>query len=147
MNMTETKAKLRVLFLCVANSCRSQMAEGLIHHYLGEYFDVESAGYMATFVHPNAIRVMDEIGIDIREQRSKAVSEFYGQNFDIVITVCDEGDALCPVWIGDENKVHIGFPDPVKVKGTKEEVINVFRLVRDQMKEKLLKYLNDAYTK
>ena len=132
--MTENKTKIRILFLCVANSCRSQMAEGLIRHYLGEYFDVESAGYMATIVHPNAIRVMDEIGIDIRKHRSKAVSEFYGQKFDVVITVCDEGDALCPVWIGNENKVHIGFQDPVRTKGTEKDVLDVFRLVRDKMK-------------
>ncbi|MBI3195414.1 MAG: arsenate reductase ArsC [Ignavibacteriae bacterium] len=135
--------KLKVLFLCVANSCRSQMAEGLARHYLGERFDAFSAGYMSTYVNPNAIKVMAEIGIDISHHRSKEVSEFQGEKFDIVITVCDEGDVLCPVWLGEGNNVHIPFYDPVQARGTEEEVLAVFRLVRDEMKEKLLALFNN----
>ncbi|MBI5217137.1 MAG: arsenate reductase ArsC [Ignavibacteriae bacterium] len=135
--------KLKVLFLCVANSCRSQMAEGLTRHYLGEHFDAYSAGYMSTYVNPNAIKVMAEIGIDISGHRSKEVSEFHGQPFDIVITVCEEGDAACPVWLGEGNKVHLPFYDPVRASGTEEEVLAVFRRVRDEMKETLLVYLKD----
>ncbi len=137
--------KSRVLFLCVANSCRSQMAEGLTRHYLGEHFEVFSAGYMSTYVNPNAIKVMSELGIDISHHRSKEVSEFQGEKFDVVITVCDEGDASCPVWLGEGNKVHIPFYDPVQARGTEEEVLSAFRRVRDEMKETLLSYLKDKF--
>jgi arsenate reductase len=133
--------KWRVLFLCIANSCRSQMAEGLTRHFLGEQFEAFSAGTIATFVNPNAVKVMAEIGIDISRHRSKEVTEFVGQSFDLVITVCEEGDATCPVWLGGGNKVHIPFNDPVRARGTEEEVLAVFRQVRDEMKEKLLGYL------
>ncbi len=136
--------KSRVLFLCVANSCRSQMAEGLTRHYLGENFEAYSAGYMSTYVNPNAIKVMSELGIDISHHRSKEVSELHGEKFDVVITVCNEGDALCPVWLGEGNKVHIPFYDPVQATGTEEEVLKVFRRVRDEMKETLFTYLKNA---
>jgi len=129
--------KLKVLFLCVANSCRSQMAEGVTRHFLGGQFEAFSAGTMATYVNPNAIKVMNEIGIDISHHRSKEVAEFAEQSFDLVITVCEEGDAACPVWLGGGNKVHIPFYDPVRARGTEEEVLTVFRRVRDEMKEKL----------
>ncbi|TAK56641.1 MAG: arsenate reductase ArsC [Bacteroidetes bacterium] len=137
--------KLKVLFLCVANSCRSQMAEGLARHYLGEYLDAESAGTIATFVHPNAIKVLAELGIDISKHRSKDVSEFYGQKFDLVVTVCDEGDERCPVWLGKGNKAHIPFYDPVKATGTEEEILQAFRNVRDDIRERLLSYLKENY--
>lgn len=133
--------KKRVLFLCVANSCRSQMAEGLVRYYLGDYVDVESAGTIATSVHPNAIKVMSEIGIDISNQRSKEMEEFTDQDFDMVITVCEESDSLCPLWIGAGEKIHIGFYDPVKAKGSKEDILNAFRKVRDEMTEKVINYL------
>ncbi|MBI3189514.1 MAG: arsenate reductase ArsC [Ignavibacteriales bacterium] len=137
--------KLKVLFLCVANSCRSQMAEGLTRHFLGEQFEAFSAGYMSTYVNPNAIKVMSELGIDISHHRSKEVAEFHGQEFDVIITVCDEGDILCPVWLGEGNKVHIPFYDPVQAIGTEEEVLKVFRQVRDEMKQKLLTYLKNNF--
>ncbi|MBI4810519.1 MAG: arsenate reductase ArsC [Ignavibacteriales bacterium] len=133
--------KKRILFLCIANSCRSQMAEGLVRHYLGDYFYVESAGIIATIVNPNAIKVMDELGIDISGHRSKDLSEFNEHNFDIIITLCDEGDALCPEWFGGGEKVHIGFSDPIRAKGSEEEVLKVFRSVRDDMKKKLMSFL------
>ncbi len=133
--------KKRILFLCIANSCRSQIGEGLVRHYLGNYYDVESAGNVETFVHPNAIVVMREIGIDITGHRSKSVAEFNGQEFDLVITVCDDKENLCPNWIGAGKKVHIGFPDPVSVRGSEEEIMDAFRKTRDDMKEKILNYL------
>ena len=139
--MTETKAKLRVLFLCIANSCRSQMAEGLVRHYLGESVEAASAGTMETYVHPLAIQIMKEIGIDISNYRSKNMVEFVDRSFDFVITVCEESDSLCPVWIGGGEKIHIGFPDPVRVRGTQEERLSAFRTVRDDMKEKLISFL------
>ncbi len=129
------------MFLCVANSCRSQMAEGLVRHFAGDRFTVESAGYMATYVHPDAVYVMNEIGIDISNQRSKAVSELYGRDFDLVITVCSDNDALCPVWYGPGERVTIAFPDPVMTKGNRDAVLKEFRAVRDSMKEKILGYL------
>lgn len=132
--------KKHVLFLCVANSCRSQMAEGLARHYLGDQLEVESAGTMATYVHPKAIRVMAELGIDISHHRSKDVSELSGQSFDLVVTVCEEGDERCPVWLGVGNRVHIPFYDPVNARGTEEEVLTAFRTVRDEMKKLLLNY-------
>jgi len=138
-NVVNTKK--RILFLCVANSCRSQMAEGLVRHYLGDYFDVESAGIIATYVNPYAIRVMNELGIDISSYRSKDISEFNEHNFDIIITLCDEGDAVCPEWFGGGEKIHIPFIDPVKTKGTDEEITKAFRAVRDDMKEKLIPFL------
>jgi len=139
--MTENKTKTRVLFLCVANSCRSQMAEGLARHYLGGKIEAASAGIMKSFVHPLAIAVMKEIGIDISSQRSKNMVEFDGHSFDFVISVCEESDSLCPAWIGAGEKFHIGFPDPAKNKGTQEEALNSFRSVRDDMRERLISFL------
>jgi len=139
--MTESKSKLRVLFLCIANSCRSQMAEGLARHFLGEKFETASAGIMESYVHPKAIEVMKEIGIDISNHRSKNMVEFVNHSFDLVVTVCEESDSLCPVWIGAGEKFHIGFRDPVRARGTEEEVLNAFRSVRDDMKEKLISFL------
>jgi arsenate reductase (thioredoxin) len=145
MSQSKKNTKLRVLFLCLANSCRSQMAEGIVRHFAGEKFIAESAGYMATYVHPDAIIVMKEIGIDISSQRSKGVSELYGRDFDIVITVCSENDVLCPVWYGPGERVNISFPDPVMIKGDRETVLKGFRAVRDAIKREILNYLN-GYT-
>lgn len=117
------------------------MAEGLVRHFANDRYIAESAGYMATYVHPDAILVMKEIGIDIGNQRSKAVSEVHGRDFDLVITVCSEGDILCPAWYGRGERVTLPFPDPVSKKGNRTAVLNEFRAVRDAMKEKILNYL------
>jgi len=117
------------------------MAEGLVRHFAGDRYIAESAGYMSTYVHPDAIASMKEIGIDISGQRSKAVSELYGREFDLVITVCAESDTLCPAWYGPGAKVSIPFPDPVLKKGSRKEVMKEFRSVRDAMREKILAYL------
>src|SRR5213083_560121 len=96
----------RVLFDCTGNSARSQMAEGLLRHDGGDRFTVESAGVEASFVRPQAIEVMREIGIDVSEHRSKSVKEFLGQEFDYVITVCDNANERCPVFPGKTQRIH-----------------------------------------
>jgi arsenate reductase len=129
--------KKRVLFLCTANSSRSQMAEGIANHLWGDDLEAYSAGTQASFVNPAAIEVMKEIGIDISKQRSKNLSEFDGQNFDYVITLCGDANEACPLYIGGAKKTHIGFDDPAKATGTQEEILNEFRRVRDEIREKL----------
>ncbi len=128
----------KVLFLCTGNSARSQIAEGIVNHLFGERWQAFSAGVRPTgFVHPNAIRVMDERGIDISHARSKAVDEFRDEAFDLVVTVCDAAAEECPVWLGKGQRVHLGFPDPAKAVGTAEEILLQFRQVRDALKRNL----------
>ena len=129
--------KKRILFLCTANSCRSQMAEGLINNFLGNKITAFSAGTNATNVNPTAIEVMQEIGIDISKHQSKNLTAFDGQSFDYVITLCGDANETCPLFIGGTKKTHIGFDDPAKAEGTKEEVLREFRRVRDEIKAKL----------
>ena len=129
--------KKRVLFLCTANSCRSQMAEGLINHFLGDKITAFSAGTEATYVNPIAIQVMKEMGIDISKHQSKNLTAFDGQSFDYVITLCGNANETCPLYIGGTKKTHIGFDDPAKATGTREEVLREFRRVRDEIKKKL----------
>ena len=138
-------SKKRVLILCTGNSCRSQMAEALINHYLGDTWEAFSAGTAPTgYVHPMARRVLDALGIDLRFLQSKNVTEFKGQTFDVVITVCDDAAENCPVWLGAGNVVHIGFPDPAKFQGTDEQVINEFRRVRDSIRHKIFAFLKQV---
>lgn len=136
--------KKRVLILCTGNSARSQMAEGLLRHDAGERFEVESAGTKASIVRPEAIAVMRELGIDISGQRSKNVDEFDGQQFDYVITVCDNARETCPVFFGGAQKVHRDFEDPVAATGSEEERLTVFRRVRDQLRIYLRDLSNDT---
>ena len=131
--------KKRVLILCTGNSARSQMAEGLLRHDAGQRFEVESAGANASFVRPEAITVMREAGIDIAAHRSKNVDEFGGQQFDYVITVCDNARETCPVFFGAARKLHHDFDDPAKVNGSEAERLAVFRRVRDELRA----YLRD----
>jgi arsenate reductase len=129
--------KKRVLLLCTANSSRSQMAEGIVNHCLGDQIEAFSAGIEASAVNPTAIEAMREIGIDISAYRSKNLSEFDGQSFDYVITLCGDANETCPLYIGGTKKTHIGFDDPAKARGTQEEVLREFRRVREEIKEKL----------
>ncbi len=134
--------KRRVLVLCTGNSCRSHMAEGLINHFMGDKWVAHSAGTEpAGYVHPLAIQVMAELGIDISEHVSKPTSIFRHAPLDLVITVCDDAAENCPLWLGQGERVHIGFPDPAKAKGREEEKTAVFRQTRDDIKEKVLGYL------
>jgi arsenate reductase len=111
------------------------MAEGILGHVPGDHFDVYSAGSEPVGnVHPKAIEVMKEIGIDISRHRSKHMNEFLNQKIDTVITVCGKADQACPMFPGQVNRYHWGFDDPAHAQGTEEEILNVFRRVRDQIR-------------
>jgi arsenate reductase len=131
--------KKRVLILCTGNSARSQMAEGLLRHDAGDRFEVESAGTSPGPVRQEAIAVMREAGIDITGHRSKHVDEFAGQQFDYVITVCDNARETCPVFFGKAQQLHHNFEDPAAYTGCEEERLGVFRRVRDELRS----YLRD----
>lgn len=131
----------RVLVLCTGNSCRSQMAEAIINHDLAGQWAAESAGTLpAGIVHPLALKVLAEIGIHHRGE-SKSVERFRGREFDLVITVCGDAEENCPVWLGAGKRVHIGFPDPVKARGSDAQILGVFRQVRDDIREKIVAHL------
>ncbi|HEX9921172.1 MAG TPA: arsenate reductase ArsC [Anaerolineae bacterium] len=139
-------AKKQVLFLCTGNSARSQMAEGLVTHYLGNEWEAHSAGTVpAGYVHPMAIQAMAELEIDISNQRSKSVDEFLNAEFDLVMTVCDDAAENCPVWLGSGGVAHIGFPDPARATGQDEERLAVFVQVRNAIGEKALTYLAENF--
>ena len=126
----------RVLFLCSHNSARSQMAEGFLRAFAGADYDAFSAGLEATEVRPLAIQAMAEIGIDISTQTSKVVREFDGQQFDYVVTVCEDGREACPYFPG-KRALHWSFEDPSAADGTEAERLEVFRRVRDQIAERV----------
>jgi arsenate reductase (thioredoxin) len=131
-----SKNKTRVLILCTGNSCRSQMAEGVLRHYGSDKFEVESAGSEPSKVNPIAIQVMKEIGIDISHHRSKHVKEFLGEHFHYIITVCDKANESCPIFPGPSIRFHWSFPDPPHGKEIDEAVLNEFRKVRDSIHSK-----------
>lgn len=133
--------KNQVLILCTGNSARSQMAEAIVNHDLGETWQAFSAGTQpAGFVHPFAIKVLAEIGID-HHGISKPIDTFRGKDFDVVITVCDDAAENCPVWLGKGKREHIGFPDPASVEGTEEVQMASFRHVRDDIQAKIIPFL------
>jgi arsenate reductase len=135
-------SKKRVLFLCTGNSCRSQMAEGLVNHLVGKRWEAYSAGTEpAGYVHPLAVDAMSELGIDISAGRSKSVDEFAEVDFDLIITVCDDAAESCPLWLGAGRKMHLGFVDPAQATGTRAEQLTVFRQVRDEIRQRVLEYL------
>jgi arsenate reductase len=137
--------KKRVLFLCTGNSARSQMAEGLVNHFLGDRWEAFSAGTAPTgHVHPLAVETMDELKIDISTQRSKSVDEFRDTKFDVVITLCDNAAKNCSLWLGSGQVKHMGFPDPVDATGSEAEQLEVFRQVRDGLRRKVSAYLEKA---
>ena len=129
--------KQRVLILCTGNSARSQMAEGLLRHEASERFEVASAGVEPTRVRPEAIEAMRELGIDISAHRSKSVDELVGQEFDYVITVCDNANARCPVFPGQTKRIHWSFDDPAAAEGDENVRLNAFRRVRDEIHGRL----------
>jgi arsenate reductase len=130
----------RVLFLCAHNSCRSQLAEALMNHLAGGKIKASSAGAKPAFVHPLAIKVLQEAGIDTAPLRSKGLEEFGGQEFDYAITLCADADRACPAFFGKTKRAHIGFEDPAKVSGTGEERLAAFRRIRDEIRERLLAF-------
>lgn len=134
----------RVLFLCTGNSCRSQMAEAMVNTRLGDSWQAYSAGTNpAGYVHPLAIQVLLEIGIHL-SARSKHVDELRGVAFDVVVTVCDSAAEECPLWLGPGVRVHHSFPDPAKATGSEEEVLRVFRQVRDDIAEQIPRLLAES---
>lgn len=128
--------KKKILILCTGNSCRSQMAEGFLKSF-DKNLEVFSAGTKpADKVNPFAIKAMSEIGIDISKGVAENVDKYLSQSFDFVITVCDNAKETCPVFMGDvKNRLHIGFDDPADAVGTEEEVMPVYRRVRDEIKK------------
>lgn len=126
--------KPKVLILCTGNSCRSHMAEGILHAAAGDLVEVHSAGSKpAGYVHPKAIQVLKEIGIDISDHTSKHMNEFLDRKMTTVITVCGNADQACPMFPGQVNRHHWGFDDPAHAKGTEDEILTEFRRVRDQI--------------
>ena len=128
---------MRALILCTSNSARSQMAEGLLRHDAGNVYEVFSAGTKPTRVRPEAIAVMREVGIDISRHRSKSVEEFAGQDFDYVITVCDNAKESCPVFPVKTKRIHWSIEDPVVAQGSAEERLTAFRRIRDELRARL----------
>lgn len=131
--MTEKK---RVLILCTGNSARSQMGEGLLRHFGGDHFEVFSAGLVSSYVRPNAIAVMNEIGIDISHHRSKSWDEFLDRPFDYVITVCDHASQHCPIFPGPARRIHWSIDDPVAPGGEAAQLA-AFRRARDELQERI----------
>jgi arsenate reductase len=128
---------IKVLFLCTENSCRSQMAEGILRYLMGNEFEVFSAGVRPSVVNPIAIKVIEEIGIDISGHRSKSVEEFQGMSFDFVITTCDAAREICPFFPGKARHLHWSFNDPAEARGSEEEILSAFRNVRDEIKSRI----------
>jgi arsenate reductase len=124
----------KVLVLCTGNSCRSQIAEGYLRKFANGKAEIYSAGIETHGVNPRAIAVMKEDGIDISHHTSNHIDEYRNIDFDYVITVCDNARERCPYFPSSAKKIHHNFPDPAKAKGTKEEIMNEFRKVRDMIK-------------
>jgi len=128
-------SKKSILFICVHNSARSQIAEGLFRHYYREECNVYSAGSEPREIHPMSVQVMAESGIDISKHRSKSLKEFEGEEMDYVITVCGEGQFTCPFFAGGKEYIHKSFEDPSAFEGTEKEKIEQFRVVRNELKK------------
>jgi arsenate reductase len=134
----------RVLILCTGNSARSQMAEGLFRQEGGDAFEVFSAGTKPSTVRPEAIAVMNEMGIDISGHRSKSVDEFAGRQLDYVITVCDHAKESCPIFPGETKRLHWPFEDPAAVQGSEDERKAAFRKTRDQIHGRIRVFLGEC---
>ncbi|HSH04948.1 MAG TPA: arsenate reductase ArsC [Anaerolineae bacterium] len=134
----------QVLILCTGNSCRSQMAAGLVNHYLGDEWEAVSAGTKpAGYVHPLAVAAMAELGIDISGYQSEVVDLYREWSFAVVITVCAEAAEDCPLWLGEGDVVHIGFDDPAEARGSEAEQMAVFGRVRDEIRGQVLPFLRE----
>ena len=135
--------KKKILILCTGNSCRSQMAEGFLKSFDPE-LEVYSAGtHPSSQVHPKAVQVMAETGIDISDGKPENVDKYLDHSFDYVITVCDNAKETCPMFLGDvKEQLHIGFEDPAEVVGTEEKVLAEFRRIRDEIKEDFSQFYN-----
>lgn len=135
--------KKKIFVLCTGNSCRSQIAEGYLRHFADNKADIYSAGVETHGVNPKAIATMQEDSIDISNHTSNNIDEYYNIDFDFVITVCDNAKERCPFFPTNAKKFHKNFPDPVKMTGTDEEIIEQFRQVRQQIKDYCRKFVTD----
>ena len=133
----------RILVLCTGNSCRSQIAEGYLKHFANEKAEIYSAGIETHGVNPGAIQIMKEDGIDISHQTSNNIDEYKNINFDYVITVCDNAKEQCPVFPSTAKQIHHNFPDPAKVIGTDDEIMEQFRKVREEIKKFSREFVTD----
>ncbi len=135
---------MKILILCTGNSCRSQMAEGFLKEFDSK-MEVFSAGTRPTLnVHPKAIMVMKELGIDLTKNKPESVDEYLNQPFDYVITVCGGAKENCPAFLGDvKNSIHIGFEDPADATGTEEEIFDEFRKIRDEIEHDFFEFYNN----
>jgi len=141
--MALAQMRKRVLILCTGNSARSQMAEGLLRDLAGDQFEVFSAGTIASFVRPQALAVMNEIGIDISAHKSKSVDEFLKDEFDYVITVCDHANQRCPVFSGPAKRLHWSIDDPV-ISGSEHEQLAAFRHARDELHQRIRSFIEET---
>ncbi|MDP4266200.1 MAG: arsenate reductase ArsC [Bacteroidota bacterium] len=135
---------MKILILCIGNSCRSQMAEGFLKTF-DKTIEVHSAGTLPTEkVNPYAVKVMNEIGINLETNYPKNVNVFLNEEWDYVITVCDDANESCPVFNGKvKNRIHLGFEDPAKAKGNDEEILTEFRKIRDKIKNEFMRFYLD----
>ena len=132
--MKNGKEQKKVLFICTHNSARSQIAEGLMNTFFGNDYIALSAGTEPTQVNPYAIKVMEEVGIDVTSHYSKSMDLFIEQDFDYVVTVCDHANETCPFFPGGKKRVHKGFQDPSTIEGIEEEKLSGFRRIRDEIR-------------
>lgn len=136
--------KPNVLFLCTGNSCRSQMAEGWLRYFAGDRFEALSAGTNPVGMNPQAVEVMQEVGIDISHQHSKHVAEFQGRRLHYVITVCDHAQASCPAEPRGDLRLHWSFDDPAHSQGSVLERVQVFRRIRDEIGKQIQGWLREV---
>jgi arsenate reductase len=137
-------AKKQVLIICTGNSARSQMAETLLRHEAGDLYEVASAGTHPGVVRPEAVAVMSEIGVDMSAQRSKPVTEFHGQQFDFIITVCDKAREECPAFAGETERLHWPFDDPASFIEVGEQRLDAFRKLRDRIHARVMVFLGEG---
>ncbi|NNE68157.1 MAG: arsenate reductase ArsC [Pyrinomonadaceae bacterium] len=137
------KDKKSILVLCTGNSARSQMAEGLLRHSVGDEYEVISAGTEPSLVRPEAIRVMAELGIDLSNHRSKSVDEFRDKKIDFVLTVCDNARENCPYFPAESKLIHHAFPDPAGATGDDDTRDSAFREVRDLIRNYISEFLKE----
>lgn len=132
---------MKILILCTGNSCRSQMAEGFLESFDSRMYVFSAGTHPAPHSNPNAVAVMKEVGIDISQNEPQSVDLYLADSFDYVITVCDDARENCPYFSGNvRHRMHIGFEDPAKAQGTAEEILGVYRKIRDQIREEFLKF-------
>jgi len=137
----------KVLFLCTGNTCRSQMAEGLINHDFTGQVQAFSAGTNPGQLNPRAVEVMAELGIDISHQQPEPLEKYLGMDFDYVITLCGDAQANCPIFPGAKQQLHMGFEDPPKATGSEKEIHAIYRRVRDEIRQRVGDFLKSELAK